>query len=252
MHWISQNYQWLFDGVGGAVLIALIGFAYHRWKNSSNQSVGQQPSSTLMAQGAKVTDSPVASGSNISQKVNSPTVTVNLGSTTQPGLPKLKAEIREVCFDDFLDSLTADLADFTVERYIFVYVWVVNTENVATAVKDWKLTYLKGDKTLTASEVRDFSKWHQHVEWKERGSGFITHSIKEARNSLTPFPSQPLQRGIPSEGWVCFKATGVSGMGRDDGSIQLCIVDSFGQDYRIESPAPFACKGNMVNPEHPW
>jgi hypothetical protein len=129
---------------------------------------------------------------------------------------------------------------------------MVNTENVATTVKDWKLTYLKGENTLTASEVRDFSKWHQHVEWKERGAGFITSVIKDARNSLTPFPSLPLQRGIHSEGWVCFKATGVSVVGTDDGSVQLCIVDSFGQEYRVESPAPVACKGKMFNPDHPW
>jgi hypothetical protein len=239
MNW----WEWVFSGIGVLIVV----FFLERLRRSSSQH-----NAVLTAQGAKVTDSPVASGSGITQTVNSPIVTVNLGSAAKPTLPKLSVEIREVCFDDFLGSLSEDLADFTVERYIFVYVWVVNTENVATAVKDWKLTYLKGEKSLTASEVRDFSKWHQHVKWKEGGSGFITHAIKESRKGLTPFPSQPLQHGIPLEGWVCFKASGISGRSTDDGSIQLCIADSFGQDYRVESPAPFACKGNMVNPEHPW
>jgi hypothetical protein len=34
--------------------------------------------------------------------------------------------------------------------------------------------------------------------------------------------------------------------------IELCIVDSFGQEYHIGCPAPLACKGTMTNPELPW
>src|SRR4029077_13958146 len=96
MRWISDNYKWLLDGVGGAAIIALFVYLLQRWVKPS---------------------------------------------------PRLNAEIREVCFDDVLESVTEDWADFTLERYIFVYVWAVNTESVATAVKDWKLTYLKDGKT---------------------------------------------------------------------------------------------------------
>ena len=199
----SKTVTWLFDGVGGAAVIFLIGLLIQRLTSKRS---------------------------------------------------RLNMEIREVCFDDVLETVTEDLADFTVERYVFVRVWIVNKESVATAVKEWALTYSKDGKTAAASEVTDFSDWHQHVKWKAQQQGVtpVTHVIKEARNALTPFPSQPLLQGIPSEGWVCFKATGVSGMASDDGRIRLCVVDSFDKKYRKKSPAPLACKGIMTNPDLPW
>jgi hypothetical protein len=116
-------------------------------------------------------------------------------------------------------------------------------------VKEWRLTYRKGGENLSTSVVSDVSKWHQHVKRKERGLGFDV--IKDERNVLTPFPSAPLHQGVPLEGWVCFKASAVKGKGADDGRIELLVVDSFGQEYRVESPAPSACKGDMVNPDVP-
>ncbi len=78
MHWLSQNYQWLFDGIGGVVLIALVRIGYNRWRKSRTQVDGSHPSSALTAQGAKVTNSPIASGSNISQTINSSTLNLSL------------------------------------------------------------------------------------------------------------------------------------------------------------------------------
>jgi pyrimidine deaminase RibD-like protein len=171
----------------------------------------------------------------------------------QKAAPQLDVEVREVCFDDVLDSVNEDWADFSVERYIFVRVWVVNLESVATVVKEWKLTYTTNKKVIVGCEVTDFSKWRQHVKWKERsGAAPVMHVIKEARNALIPFPSQALQQGIPSEGWVCFKATGVTGTGGDESTIELCLVDSFGWKTLVESPAPLTCKGTMTNPDLPW
>lgn len=69
MHRIIQHYQWVVD-----VLKAALG-----WKKSQSHAA---PSSTLTAQGAKVTDSPVASGTNISQRINSPTVNLSLVAPT--------------------------------------------------------------------------------------------------------------------------------------------------------------------------
>jgi hypothetical protein len=250
MRVLPTTVTWLFDGVGGAAVIFLIGLLIQRYRSKERSS-----DATLTAQGAKVENSPVASGSGITQTVNSPTtVNLNVGKAFEAALPQLNIEIREVCFDDVLESVTEDLADFTVERNIFVRVWIVNKESVATAVKKWSLAYSKDGKTVTASEVTDFSKWHQHVKWKERQSSMtpVMYVIKEARNTLTPFPAQPLLQGIPSEGWVCFKAPGVNGMGNEDGRIELNIVDSFNQKYCGESPAPLACKGTMTNTDLPW
>jgi hypothetical protein len=73
MNWLSENYKWLFDGVAGAAALSLIGYFIHRFSKSR----GQNGNAALNAQGAKVTNSPVASGSNITQTINSPT-TINL------------------------------------------------------------------------------------------------------------------------------------------------------------------------------
>lgn len=80
MRWVSENYKWLFDGIAGAAVIAVIGFLVHRFLGPKDQ----QQAATLAAQGAKVTHSPVASGYGISQVVNSPTVNVSIPSPTTP------------------------------------------------------------------------------------------------------------------------------------------------------------------------
>jgi hypothetical protein len=78
MHWLSQNYQWIFSGIG----VLILGLLIERWRRSSKGQPKKENSAALTAQGAKVTASPVASGSNISQKVNSPTFNVSLPAST--------------------------------------------------------------------------------------------------------------------------------------------------------------------------
>src|SRR6266481_3047026 len=65
MDWIIHHYKLIVD-----LVKTVLG-----WKKSSSHAA---PSSTLTAQGAKVTNSPVASGTNISQTINSPTVNLSL------------------------------------------------------------------------------------------------------------------------------------------------------------------------------
>jgi len=79
VRWLSENYKWLFDGVAGAAVIALLAFLARQLFRTKPQPPSPEMAATLTAQGAKVTNSPVASGSGISQTVNSPTVSVNLG-----------------------------------------------------------------------------------------------------------------------------------------------------------------------------
>ena len=86
MDWLLQNYKWLFDGIGGVAVVALLGYAAKRFFGSKPKPAGQEASAALTAQGAKVTDSPVASGSGIKQTVNSPTVNLNLGSPISDGI----------------------------------------------------------------------------------------------------------------------------------------------------------------------
>lgn len=75
MNWLSDNLKLLFEGVGGTATVALIGYFCKRWLESRQQPSGQE--ATLTAQGARGSDSPVASGSGITQNVNSPT-TINV------------------------------------------------------------------------------------------------------------------------------------------------------------------------------
>jgi hypothetical protein len=78
MHWLSQNYQWIFSGIG----VLILGLLIERRRRLSKGQPEKENSAALTAQGAKVMDSPVASGSNISQKVNSPTINLSLPATT--------------------------------------------------------------------------------------------------------------------------------------------------------------------------
>ncbi len=78
MYWISDNYKWLFDGVAGAAVIAVIGWLFHHFSQGR-----QRGTAALNAQGAKVTNSPVASGSNISQNINSPTLNLSFPPTDE-------------------------------------------------------------------------------------------------------------------------------------------------------------------------
>jgi hypothetical protein len=76
MTWLSENYKWLFDGVGGLVLLAVVGYVLRRILKRRRDR--QKDTAVLNAQGAKVMNSPVASGSDITQVVNSPTTTINV------------------------------------------------------------------------------------------------------------------------------------------------------------------------------
>jgi hypothetical protein len=65
--WLSENYKWLFDGVAGAAAVTFVVFLVQRLFRSARPA--HQPAS-VRAQGAKVTKSPVASGSRITQTIN--------------------------------------------------------------------------------------------------------------------------------------------------------------------------------------
>jgi hypothetical protein len=65
VNWFSNNWKLLFEGVGGTAAVAIIGYVCKLlfWPQSSGQDAN------LTAQGARVSDSPVASGSDIIQTV---------------------------------------------------------------------------------------------------------------------------------------------------------------------------------------
>src|SRR6266404_4951280 len=76
MNW----WEWVFSGVGVLGLGSLI-----EWFRRRSRSSGQE--ATITAQGARVSDSPVASGSGITQTVNSPTVHFNFPQQQAPPVP---------------------------------------------------------------------------------------------------------------------------------------------------------------------
>jgi hypothetical protein len=89
MNW----WEWVFSGIGVLAVTLIIEWLRRRSRKSG-------PEATLTAQGAKVSDSPVASGSNILQRVNSPTYNVSLPAST-PGVPgnEKYSEWRELIHD---------------------------------------------------------------------------------------------------------------------------------------------------------
>lgn len=98
MNWLSDNYKWLFDGFAGAVAIALVGYIVQRLFKSKPEPAGQQTS--LTAQGSKVTNSPVASGTGITQNINSPTIHLNLPDPLEPKPTQLAGSLEIVFLGD--------------------------------------------------------------------------------------------------------------------------------------------------------
>jgi hypothetical protein len=88
VNWLSDNWKILFDGIGTAAAVASIGYVCKRWFESRQQPSGQP--ATLMAKEGRVSDSPVASGSGITQNINSPT-TINLGVPHSSPVPTTKS-----------------------------------------------------------------------------------------------------------------------------------------------------------------
>jgi hypothetical protein len=78
--WISDNYKWLFDGVGGAAAVAFLLYLVQRFFKSKSQPASQETSSTI------------AVGSEISQTVNSPTVHLNLGKSASEEIHQRRVE----------------------------------------------------------------------------------------------------------------------------------------------------------------
>jgi hypothetical protein len=167
-----------------------------------------------------------------------------------PKRPRLTMEIRQVCFDRILSSLTPDFSDYTFDLYLFLEVWAANQKEVPTTIKDWKLTVFGDGQKFPTEQLPDISAWHQHIKLKEEQHGF--HVIRDVRNRLDKFPALPLQQGIASQGWVCFIAREMREALLKNVALELLIVDSFGRTHSVMSKGPWPCKGDVVNPQMPW
>ncbi len=179
-----------------------------------------------------------------------PGVVARLIDRFWPKRPKLTVEIRQVCFDKILASLEADWSDYRIDLYVFLYVWAVNTEQVPTTVKQWKLAVLANGQQIEGERVEDISRWHQHSKVNAVQHGFQV--VQDIREPANPFPAQPLNHGIPSEGWVCFIVRKAKESLMENATITLTATDSFGRNYSMNSQAPWTCKGDMVNPQMPY
>jgi hypothetical protein len=88
VNWLAQNYKWLFDGLGAALLVTFIGIFLPKWlKKRHAQSAG----AAMEATNSNVTTPPVAPGSGITQTVNVPTVNVNIGQPAPAPVPASQA-----------------------------------------------------------------------------------------------------------------------------------------------------------------
>jgi transposase-like protein len=64
------------------------------------------------------------------------------------------------------------------------------------------------------------------------------------------FAASPLQHGIPSKGWVCFKVPGIKPTFIENDELHLTLVDSFGGKHSLERCGPWVYKGDAINPEN--
>ncbi len=163
---------------------------------------------------------------------------------------QVTVEIRDVCEDKLLASLEPDFSGYKVDLYIFLRVWVVNKKEVPTVPKEWTLTVVAGKQKLKAERVLDISKWHQHSKLEKQQHGFAV--IEDIRENLTAFGNQPLQHGIPAEGWLCFLVRGTNDSLLQGATLRLTLIDSFDRKRSLKKKEPWHCKGDMVKPEKRW
>jgi hypothetical protein len=67
-HWLAQNYQWVFSGIG----VLIVGYLIERWRKSGHPS-------KLNSRDSLVGNSPVAGGLGNNQNVNAPVIHFNFG-----------------------------------------------------------------------------------------------------------------------------------------------------------------------------
>jgi|HubBroStandDraft_6_1064221.scaffolds.fasta_scaffold288182_2 hypothetical protein len=181
-----------------------------------------------------------------------PGVVVKLIERLWPKRPSLTIQIQQVCFGSNLASLEADFSDYRIDLYLFLYVWAVNTNEVPTMIRDWNLHVLADDREVgvDGERVEDISNWQQHSTEHAVQHGFPV--VRDIRQPTTPFPPQPLQQGIPVEGWVCFLVRETRDSLMAAATVTLTATDSFGDEHPVSDHAPWTCKGGMVNTEMPF
>lgn len=162
-----------------------------------------------------------------------------------PKRPHLTVEIHEVCDDKILASI--DASGYTVDLYIFLRVWVVNTNEITTVPKEWSLTIAADGRDWQADHIPRIARWHQHSKIRRQQHG-VTF-VEDVREDLHAFGDQPFQRGISSEGWICFVVHGTNDTLLQGATLHLTLIDSFGKKNLLKSNGPWKCKGSMVNPE---
>jgi hypothetical protein len=167
-----------------------------------------------------------------------------------PPRPKLTLEIRQACLDRIIVSFVEDFSDYTFDLYIFLYVWVANQKPVPTTIKEWQVILRGNFQAIHSDHLADITNWHQRIRRQEQQHGL--RIIRESRNRLDRFPSQPLQLGIAAQGWECFIVRGIREATLKVATLQLTLVDSFGRNHSVTSHAPWPCGGDVVNPEMPW
>jgi hypothetical protein len=171
-----------------------------------------------------------------------------------PSRPKLKLEIREVCFDARLASVDAEWAGYAVDMYIFFRLWVVNQKAVPTTAKAWTLTAKSKEAELPAAEVvPDINAWQYVTKKTVTRNGLTT--IQNTSAPVTPFPlDAPLQHGIPVEGWVAFLLNRVKDTVVENSVLHLTLVDSFGKHHRAAAQASSRSGPNstVVHPDAPF
>jgi hypothetical protein len=167
MHWLSENFKWLFDGFAGLVVTAVAGYLIRFFQKRSSEH--QSGTAALNTQGAKVTNSPVASGSHISQNINSPTLNLSLPTPSfgAPGRERYK-EWREL-IDEIHES---------IEQMGYAFVPIV-AHQVGDERCDYQAGIRRGNRILrnriliaeTIQKSKLTQLWDELVQYAHSGRG---------------------------------------------------------------------------------
>ncbi len=207
MKWLIENYKWLFDGAAIAAVIFVAQIFVNRRKRGRPS---QKESSTLIAK--DVSDSVLASGFNISQNINSPTLNFSLPAPTS-GTPARERydEWREIIDEihEALDQMANAFLPF-VERRVGDDSWdfragirrgnrvLHNRILIAASLERSRLTYDWDDLVRQVQGVHENpDRWDKRSPtmggFYEKASDFQERLIRVAREDMQSSSSVGLE-----------------------------------------------------------
>lgn len=132
-------------------------------------------------------------------------------------------------FQEIRDPNQSDL-----ELEVFIYCWLLLAAELSTRIGDIRLTLREAGGYARAGErVSDLENWHRKVErTSDEESDLSDGKIRTLPVSLAELDTaQPLECGMPREGWLHFRIRNATPSEFKTGTLELSVSDSLSHTH---------------------